>query len=188
MSLEALALVAILRSAPNADRARLQAIALDVALAVELGPVPFVGPAAAEAAIVALVAIGKGESGWRPEVGDCRVMGDRGRSAGYWQVMRGQNWMGATREDVCSNPALAAFLGLRAFANHARRARTHLGIFYGYASGSASRPSAAGRAHCHRWERLGRFVGLDVSCWNRAPITFTSGPEAVRAAPGPVTP
>lgn len=175
MTLEALALAAILQGAdapPDEERARLQAIAADVALAVELGAVPFLGPAAREAAVVALVAIGFGESLWRPEVGDCRVTGDRGRSVGFWQVMRGPNWAGASREDICSNQALAAFLGLRAFAMHARPTRSHLGTFYGYASGSASKPSDAGRRHCFRWQTLATRAGLVASCFDKAPITW----------------
>lgn len=178
--LEALALAAVLSVADAEDateRARLQGIAFDVALAVELGRVPFTGPAAREAAALALVAIGFGESGFRPNIGDCRVTGDHGRSVSFYQVMRGPNWAGCSREGICGNGSLAALLGLRAFAIHAQPSRSHLGTFYGYASGSASRPSDAGRRHCFRWQTLAHSAGLVASCFDKAPITFAATPK-----------
>ena len=58
-SLEALALTAILglSDRPAEERPELELVAADVALAVEFGRVPFLGPAAREAAALALVAI-----------------------------------------------------------------------------------------------------------------------------------
>lgn len=178
-TLESLALAAILSvtdAADEAERHRLTMIAADVALAVELGRVPFVGPAAKEAAVVALVAIGHGESMWRAEVGDCRVRGDlrisRIGSLGYWQILGPFARHGSGVEDICANDSLAAWLALRVLDIHSMQARTWGGAFLGYASGSASKPSEAGRRHCRRWETLSRRAGLEVSCWNKAAITW----------------
>lgn len=186
MNLPALVLSAILMTLPAtadqaAERARLDPLAAAIAAAVLAAPaLPFEGPAAREASALGLVALAAGESGWRAEVIDCRVTGDHGRSVSAWQLMTPWAWAGRSRADICSSVPLAAGLALRALGLHGAQARSHLSMFYGYASGSASRPSKAGRAHCLRWERLARRAGLVASCWNKAPITKKEGAESPR--------
>lgn len=180
-SLEAVALAAILSAGdpPDADRGRLTAIAADIALAVELGRIPFAGPAAREAAAVALVAIGFHESGWRVEVGDCRVRGDLGisrtGSVSFWQLLGPFSRAGSSVEDVCENHSLAALLALRVLDIHSDNCPhgPWLSAFQGYSGGRCGRHYDAAMRQCASWERLAGIVGLEgASCWRRDPIAW----------------
>ena len=100
MSLDAVALAAILATARApavdvaAERPRLEALAATIAHAAQAHPWAL----GAEPAALALVAVAHHESGYRAEVADCRITGDRhrgegpteGASVGLWQLHRGQ--------------------------------------------------------------------------------------------------
>jgi len=181
--LEALALAAILRIAGDVEaeeRARLQSIAFDVALAVELGRAPFVGPAAPEAAALALVAIAAHEAGptFAEDVARCQRRGDldisRTGSLSLWQLLGPFSRDGETPEAVCSNQALAAFLALRVLAIHGAHCPNApwLSAFQGYAGGRCGHPYASAARQCASWEKLSQRAGIVASCSNRAPITW----------------
>lgn len=162
------AITALARPAP-VDVPRLERLAADVVLAVELGPDPFGDPAANA---LALVAIAWHESGFRPEVANCRVAGDSGRSVTAWQLMGPWAWGGNTRADVCNHPALAAYLALGVLERHAERCprAPWRAVFDGYSGGRCGRASAASRRQCAIWARLARSEGLVASCDDRQEI------------------
>lgn len=178
MNLTSLILAAILSLPQPKDPANLPRLAEDIALAAELHDgAPFTGPARVEALSMALVAIAYHESSFRHPVAMCRITGDRlpgqkdneGRSITAFQLMRGLSWDGHSREDLCYNQSLAAYVAVKVLRRYARPWNWG-GLFRGYASGSAGRDSAAARARCKTWERLSVKAGLVVSCWNRADV------------------
>ncbi len=179
-SLEALALTAILglSDRPAEERPELELVAADVALAVEFGRVPFLGPAAREAAALALVAIAWHESGFAPEVGDCRRRGDLHLtptgSVSLWQLLGPWARGGHPADEVCQNQPLAAYLALGVLDVHARRCTRApwRSLFDGYASGRCGHETPASGRQCAAWARLAASAGLVASCDDRRPITW----------------
>lgn len=193
MDLASFAFVAIslLARAPAVDMAtehdRLRLMADDVAIAVELRGSPFEGEAGMEAAALALVSIAAGESAFRAEVADCRIVGSDHPSVSSWQLLGHWAMAGERPRDVCGNPTMAAYLALGVLERHAGRCEhCTLGqLFHAYASGDAGAPSDAGRRHCNRFVTLATRMGLaGLSCdappgpvvWSRGrtPATCTT--------------
>lgn len=149
--------------------------------------VPFVGPAAREATVIALLEIARHESGFRSKVEDCRITGDlpsrhakphEGLAISLFQLQANNREdlfeMTATkpprhrrftRDAVCQSNALAAKLALHALMRAAwvQRGSTHpssvAGMFFGYASGK-TKPTKAGREHIEAFEWMMRENGV----------------------------
>jgi hypothetical protein len=165
-------------SAPQ-DRPRLEELAGAIAEVVEdqamfadwvpgvAEPLPFDGPRADEATVLALVSLAYGESRFAAEVGDCRRIGSDFPSVGYFQLYGWWAFGPYTRTELCSSPERSAKRALWVFSQHGARCSTSAAAFRGYASGDCGRDSKAARAHCARWERLSRTAGITVSCNNR---------------------
>ncbi len=183
MTIESLALTAILALAnpPPEDVARLEALAADVSLAVQLGAVPFAGPAADAGAALALVAIAAHEAGptFAEDVADCRRRGDLNISASgsvsLWQLLGVHGRGGESVETVCQNQSLAALLGLRVLSLHSARCSRGpwLTAFQGYAGGKCGHRYEAAADVCHGWQRLAAQAGLTgANCYRRDPIAW----------------
>jgi hypothetical protein len=179
---------------PKIDRARLERAADDMALAVSLHETPFPGPAGDVAAGLALVAIGKHESGYLEDVRICKMNGDNGRSVSYFQLMRGAAWAGATREEICPSGPLAAWLALRVLNLYPAKCtdKRPQALFNAYAAGSCAAASQAATDICAIWERVSAHAGLvGASCKRRRDIRFgvpaapvtPSAPPAAPASP-----
>lgn len=179
MTIAELALTAILSLArppavaPVAERHRLEALASDIAAAVEEAddlagwvgdPLPFRGPRAREAAALALVAIAFNESKFAAAVADCRRVGADQPSITAFQIFGAWALGQHTKAELCASPRLAAERALWVLSAHAARCGSPAAAFRGYSSGSCCRRSAAGKAHCRRWEKLGRASGIELSC------------------------
>jgi hypothetical protein len=184
MNLTSFATAAILamtsRAAPRAPvpQDRAERIADDIALAVELGPATFSGPAAQEGAALALLVIAEHEgSRFDPRVENCEIVADDGRTVSLFGLMRGASWRGHQRAELCAGGPLPAYLALLAFDGYAQRCRpVPLGWFRGYASGSCSVKSDAASDMCSRWELLARRHGIEgASCSWAQPLRFASG-------------
>src|SRR5262245_14697922 len=100
----------------ESEQHRLVGLAHDIALAAELHDgQPFPGPARREARALALVAIALHESAFDGRVARCQLTGDRspgqkeweGPAISLWQIRRGKSWDGHTRQQLCTNQALA---------------------------------------------------------------------------------
>ena len=195
MSVEAIILAALLSVARapavdvGAERPRLEALATDVAGAADdVRGAPFAGPAAREAAGLALVAIALHESAFRADVQDCRRRGDptkrrpEGRSITLWQLLGPWAFGGHMSAELCASPRLAGAQALRVLARHAIRCSSSpwLATFRGYAAGSCGRETwhrgrEQGRVRCETWARLAARAGLvGATCDGpRRPITRT---------------
>lgn len=179
----------------SAPLPRLEGLAADIDLAVQMraasgGKLPFHGPAAQEATALALVSIAFGETGFREGWIDCVEGGDNGRSVSAFQLMRGAAWYGAARHELCPTSPLAAYNALRVLTGYSDRClrSTPMGWFYGYASGDCSKPSDAGRAHCERWVRLTRTMGLvGASCGSTRAITWAARLDRPSEVAGTIT-
>lgn len=175
LSLSELALAAIL-SLPGtgdaADRPRLERLASAIVTAVEdreqaeawlpgSAPLPFTP----ELSALGLVAIAWHEGGFREEVADCRITGDRlphqplhaGRAIGDFQLQR-PAWAGHSRRDICRSVHLGTQLALAHLARQSRRSPAATFGGYAGARGKASRET------CAIWERLARQAGLAAKC------------------------
>lgn len=154
---------------------RIELIADDIALAASLHDgAPFTGPHRRELAGLALAVIAIHESNLAEKVVSCRYDGDpmqgwkpgRGRSITHFQIMSPRTWSGHTKAEICSSGPLSAYLAATILARHAR-APMILSVFRGYASGDASRRSAASERQCAMFERVAKRAGLAASCWAR---------------------
>jgi hypothetical protein len=91
---------------------RLERLSAEVVQVVgEQNPIPFADHAAERTALL-LVALVKTESDWREEVERCDVVGHDGE-VGLTQLMRGTQWAGHTRDEVCESSLVQLRLGLR---------------------------------------------------------------------------
>lgn len=152
---------------------RIAIIADDIALAAALHDgAPFTGPHRVELAALAATAVAIHESNLAEKVVSCRYDGDplqgwkpgRGRSITHFQIMKGPGWQGHTKEEICANGPLAAYLAASILARQARAGMV-LGVFRGYASGNMGRRSRASERQCAMFERIAKRAGFPTSCW-----------------------
>jgi hypothetical protein len=92
-------------------------------------------------ALAMLAAAVTHESGYREEVESCRLTGDGGRSIGLGQVMRGQNWQGHSRKQICSDRKLQLKLALHVIDKCWTRTPRASASFRCYTSGDAAKDS-----------------------------------------------
>jgi hypothetical protein len=166
-------------------------IAREVATVVhehaELDRIPFSGPAAQQATVLALLEIAWHESGFRSKVEDCTITGDlpakwskpnEGRAVSLFQL-QSNNWydlfeMTKTkpprhrwhkRDAICKSNPLATRLALGALMRQAMTARGTTkpagvqGMFYTYASGKGGK-TKAGQEHVLQFEAMMRQNGI----------------------------
>jgi hypothetical protein len=153
-------------------------------------PPLFKGPADREATAILLSAVAWHESGFRKDVDICkgvRSKGDKGRSVGLLQVMKGRNYEGHSALEICQDRRLAIRLGLHVL----RRAKEtcHGGPrvwLQSYAAGGCSVPSSSSRDACAAFERVGQKHLLGISCNSAGPVTTRPAIEAPPLA-GPKT-
>lgn len=81
------------------------------------------------------------ESGFREEVENCKIVGDGGRSIGLGQVMRGQNWRGYKKKEICSDRKLQIKLSLHVIDKCKLQSPKPAAVFRCYTSGDASKDS-----------------------------------------------
>lgn len=144
----------------------------------ELDRIPFSGPAAQQATVLALLEIAWHESGFRAKVEDCRITGDlpahwskitEGRAISLFQ-MQENNWFNLfemlptkpprhrryPRRVICKSNPLAVMLALHTLMRQPWEARRSTkpssvtAMFYTYASGKGG-PSRAGREHVRQF-------------------------------------
>ena len=162
---------------------RYESIAEDIsAVAMDENEPPlFKGPAGREATAVLLSAVAWHESAFRKDVDICkgvRSKGDKGRSAGLLQVMKGRNYEGHSQTEICQDRRLAIRLGLHVL----RRAKEtcHGGPrvwLQSYAAGGCSVRSSSARDACAAFERVGQKHLLGISCSSAGPVSVRGAPD-----------
>jgi hypothetical protein len=85
-----------------------------------------------------LAAAAVGESGLLESAEACKATGDGGKSVGLGQVMRGPNWEGHSRKEICSDRKLQLKLSLHVLKKCWSRTPTPRSVFRCYTSGDAA--------------------------------------------------
>lgn len=158
---------------------RYESMAADIAAVAfeEDEPPLFDGPAGREATAMLLTAIAWHESGFRKDVETCHgpiAKGDRGRSIGLFQIIRGPNREGHSASDICNDRKLQIRLGLRTL----RRAKDFCGgsplvWLQAYGSGRCHVSHRAARNMCAAFERIGKDRIANLSCRSAGPVSLS---------------
>lgn len=179
---------------PNApSERRVCRIAREVATVVDEhaahGRLPFTGPAAAQATVLALLEIARHESGFRAKVEDCRITGDmpskyskitEGRAISLFQL-QSNNWYDLfemvntkppryrwySRAAICASNQRAAQLALQTLMRQAWVSSAHKSLvpssirsmFFSY-SGNGGQSSKAGIDHVEYFALMMRENGI----------------------------
>jgi hypothetical protein len=158
--------------ADDADEARLRNIAATVVGVASESPF-WPGDEGRAATTTMLLAIAFNESGFQERVQRCKIRGDRGRSIGLFQLMRGMAWNGHTEQEICTSDTLQAELALRVLRIHAEQCRRPCppqAWLRGYAAGDRTIGSIQSKRLAATWTRFSQRVGLVVTPdTNRAP-------------------
>jgi len=113
-----------------------------------------------DSAVAMLAAVVVNESGMRESVENCKTNGDGGRSIGLGQVMKGLNWEGHTRKEICSNRKLQLTLALRVLDRCWTRTPKADSMFRCYTSGDAAVQSHAARRELNTYLKLKKAITL----------------------------
>ena len=115
-----------------------------------------------EDALTMLAAVAVGESALRRDVEDCKVTGDGGRSVGLGQVMRGPNWKGYKRSEICGNRKLQLKLALHVLDACWQRSPDATSAFRCYTSGDPRKSSYVARHEFSTYKRMRSHVKRGV--------------------------
>lgn len=114
-----------------------------------------------EDAVPLLAAVALGESNLRRDIETCKVTGDGGRSVGLGQVMRGPNWKGHTRSQICGNRRLQLKLALNVLDACWLRAKDAPSVLRCYTSGDPNKNSYVAKHEHSLYSRLRRnYLGV----------------------------
>jgi hypothetical protein len=163
---------------------RYESIAEDIsAVAMDEDEPPlFTGPAAREATAVLLSAVAWHESGFRKDVDICkgaRSKGDKGRSVGLLQVMKGPNYEGHSATEICQDRRLAIRLGLHVLRRAKETCRGGPRVWLqSYAAGGCGIRSSSARDACAAFERVGKKHLVGISCESAGPVSLRPNSES----------
>lgn len=107
-----------------------------------------------EEALHMLAAVAVGESSLRKDIESCKITGDGGRSVGLGQVMRGPNWRGLTRSQICQNRQIQFRLALHVIDLCWLRNSNANATFRCYTSGDPSKASHASKTEFNLYARI----------------------------------
>jgi len=114
---------------------------------------------AQEEALHMLAAVAVGESALRRDIENCKVSGDGGKSVGLGQVMRGPNWKGYTRKEICSNRKIQLKLALHVIDACWMRSPDTESSFRCYTTGNPEKNSYAARHEYSMYRKVKQKVG-----------------------------
>lgn len=98
------------------------------------------------------------ESGLRDVVENCRSNGDGGKSIGLGQVMRGPNWEGHTRAEICASRKLQLQLSLHVIDRCWERTPNGAAAFRCYTSGNAAIHSRVARTEHSLYAKIKKDI------------------------------
>ena len=96
-------------------------------------------------ALAMLAAVAVGESNLRNDIENCKTTGDGGKSVGLGQVMRGPNWKGYTRKQICDSRRIQFKLALHVIDVCWTRNSVPSAVFRCYTSGDPTKNTYAAR-------------------------------------------
>lgn len=115
-----------------------------------------------EEAVHVLAAVAVGESNLRPDIETCKVTGDGGRSVGLGQVMRGPNWKGMTRSQICNNRQAQLRLSLHVIDMCWEKNANANAALRCYTSGNPYKDSYAARHELALYRKISRIVSRNI--------------------------
>lgn len=116
-----------------------------------------------EDALPMLAAAAVGESALRSDIENCKISGDNGRSVGLGQVMRGPNWKGYTRKEICSNRKLQLKLSLHVLDACWLRDPGVQEAFRCYTSGNSKKITYASKHEHTLYKRVRRNMSSQIA-------------------------
>jgi hypothetical protein len=162
----AIALMLALQTAlPGVSQDRLRVVSEDMVSVVndEYAASRIKGTLPQENALPMLAAVAVGESGLRRDIESCKVTGDGGKSVGLGQVMRGPNWQGYSRKEICGNRKLQLRLALHVLDACWTRAPDASSTFKCYTSGNPNKASYAARHEHWTYKRVHKNVSVSMA-------------------------
>lgn len=161
----AIALMIALQSAvPHVSTDRLKVVSQDMVSVVneEFASKTLKSKISEEDALHMLAAVAVGESSLRKDIESCKVTGDGGKSVGLGQVMRGPNWRGLTRSQICQSRQVQLRLALHVIDLCWSRNPNADAAFRCYTSGDPSKTSYAARTELSLYRKIKRDVSRSV--------------------------
>lgn len=155
------ALVLVLHaSLPKIDEERLRAVTDDMIAVVEDESKNslFKSNIKSDEALAMLTAAVLNESGFSADVENCKINGDGGKSIGLGQVMRGQNWEGHSRKNICSDRKLQLRLALHVIDKCWSRTPRPDAAFRCYTSGDAAKDSKTARREYNSYRKFKNVI------------------------------
>lgn len=113
-------------------------------------------------AVAMLAAAATHESGLRVSVENCYHTGDGGRSVGLGQVIKGPNWEGHTKEQICSSRKLQLKLALHVLDRCWEGTPNHEAAFRCYAAGDAKKFSWSSRNQHLMFKKIREGLDKDI--------------------------
>lgn len=166
MSNLAIALMLALQTAlPGVSQDRLRVVSEDMVSVVndEFSGGSLRSSMTKEDALPMLAAVAVGESALRRDIENCKVSGDGGKSVGLGQVMRGPNWKGYSRKEICESRRIQLKLALHVLDACHERSRTADASFRCYTSGDPGKNSFAARHEYSTYRIVRRKVATHVA-------------------------
>lgn len=153
-------MIALQTTVPHVSTDRLKVVSQDMVSVVneEFANKTLKSNISEEEALHMLAAVAVGESALRRDIETCKVSGDGGKSVGLGQVMRGPNWKGLTRSQICQNRQVQLRLSLHVIDLCWLRNPSADATFRCYTSGDPSKESYAARNELSLYKKIKRDV------------------------------
>lgn len=157
-------MIALQTTVPHVSPDRLKVVSQDMVSVVneEFANKTLKSSISEEEALHMLAAVAVGESALRHDIETCKVSGDGGKSVGLGQVMRGPNWKGHTRSQICQSRQVQLRLSLHVIDLCWSRNPSADAAFRCYTSGNPAKTSYAARNELDLYRRIKRDVLKNV--------------------------
>ena len=113
-------------------------------------------------ALPMLAAVAVGESALRADIENCKTTGDGGKSVGLGQVMRGPNWKGFSRKEICGSRRLQLKLSLHVIDMCWLRTPTPDAAFRCYTAGDHTKHSYAARKEYKEYTSVKKSINASM--------------------------
>ena len=115
-----------------------------------------------EEALHILAAVAVGESNLRSDIETCKVTGEGGRSIGLGQVMRGPNWRGMTRKQICNDRQAQLRLSLHVVDMCWEKTPSANASLRCYTSGNPYKDSYAARHEFAIYRKISKVISKNI--------------------------